>query len=130
MLTRYGYAGAQSVLDEWNYGPSNWGALFHDASATQTYFDSTQNSVGAAFDAAVLIGMEDAPVDIATFYTGTTAMWGLFTAAGGPQKTFFAVPAFSELLKKPKRLSVDTNAQLPDPHPARILTYHRNRPLL
>jgi hypothetical protein len=35
MLMRYGYAGAQSVLDEWNYGPLNWDALFQDASATQ-----------------------------------------------------------------------------------------------
>ena len=106
MLTQYGYAGAQSVLDEWNYGPSNWDALFHDASATRKYFDSTQNSVGAAFDVAVLIGMEDAPVDIATFYTGTTAMWGLFTAAGVPQKPYYAFLAFTELLKSPKRLAV------------------------
>jgi xylan 1,4-beta-xylosidase len=113
MLTRYGYAGAQSVLDEWNYGPSNWGALFHDASATQTYFDSTQNSVGAAFDAAVLIAMEDAPVDIATFYTGTTAMWGLFTAAGVPQKPYYAFLAFTELLESPKRLAVSTAGDSP-----------------
>ena len=113
MLMRYGYAGAQSVLDEWNYGPLNWDALFHDASATQKYFGSTQNSVGAAFDAAVLIGMEDAPVDIATFYTGTTAMWGLFTAAGVPQKPYYAFLAFTELLKSPKRLAVDTAADSP-----------------
>ena len=94
-------------------GPSNWDALFHDAPATQKYFDSTQNSVGAAFDAAVLIGMEDAPVDIATFYTGTTAMWGLFTSAGVPQKPYYAFLAFTELLKGPKRLAVDTAADSP-----------------
>ena len=77
------------------------------------YFGSTQNSVGAAFDAAVLIGMEDAPVDIATFYTGTTAMWGLFTAAGVPQKPYYAFLGFTELLKSPKRLAVDTAADSP-----------------
>jgi hypothetical protein len=113
MLTRYGYAGAESVLDEWNYGPSNWDALFHDASATQKYFDSTQNSVGAAFDAAVLIVMEDAPVDIAIFYTGTTAMWGLFTAVGVPQKPYYAFLAFTDLLKSPKRLAVSTAGDSP-----------------
>ena len=106
LMTQYGYSNAQSILDEWNYGPSNWRTLFIDAAATREYFDTTQNSVGAAFDAAVMIGLEDAHVDIATFYTGTTSMWGLFTSSGSPQKPYYAFLAFSNLLNSPKRLAI------------------------
>jgi xylan 1,4-beta-xylosidase len=108
LMVQYGYADAQSILDEWNYGPSNWDTLFSDAEATRSYFDATQSSIGAAFDAAVLISLQDAHVDIATFYTGTTAMWGLFTPSGSPQKPFYAFLAFSNLLNSPKRLAVTT----------------------
>jgi len=106
MMDQYGYPDAMSILDEWNYGPSNWQALFIDADATRRYFDATQNSLGAAFDAAVLIGLEDAQVDIATFYTGTSSMWGLFTSSGVPQKPYYAFLAFNNLLNSPKRLAV------------------------
>ena len=112
-LHRYGFTDTQSILDEWNYGPANWRALFHDPTATRDYFDATQSSVGAAFDAAVLIGLQEAPVDIATFYTGTTAMWGMFTAAGVPQKPYYAFLAFSELLKSPKRLKATISENRP-----------------
>jgi xylan 1,4-beta-xylosidase len=106
MTVRYGYSEAKSILDEWNYGPSNWQSLFVDADVTRRYFDATQNSVGAAFDAAVLIGLEDAHVDIATLYTGTSSMWGLFTSSGSPQKPYYAFLAFSHLLNSPKRLAM------------------------
>ena len=106
MKAQYGYSEATSILDEWNYGPSDWQSLFVNAEATRRYFDDTQNALGAAFDAAVLIGLEDAHVDIATFYTGTSLMWGLFTPSGVPQKPYYAFLAFSNLLKSPKRLAV------------------------
>ena len=112
MKAQYGYSEATSILDEWNYGPSDWQSLFVNAEATRRYFDDTQNALGAAFDAAVLIGLEDAHVDIATFYTGTSLMWGLFTPSGVPQKPYYAFLAFSNLLKSPKRLAV-TSATSP-----------------
>jgi xylan 1,4-beta-xylosidase len=107
LAVRYGYPKAESILDEWNYGPSKWQKLFVDAQASRTYFDATQDAHGAAFDATVLIGLQDAPVDIATFYSGTTLMWGLFTSSGAPQKPYFAFLAFRRLLDSPNRLSVD-----------------------
>jgi xylan 1,4-beta-xylosidase len=105
LVSQFGYPDAESVLDEWNYAPASWGSLFVNGDATRSYFDATQDSTGAAFDAAMLIALEDAQVDIATFYTGTTAIWGLFTAAGVPQKPYFAFLAFSELLRSPNRLA-------------------------
>jgi hypothetical protein len=55
----------------------------------------------------VLIGLQDAPVDIATYYSGTTLMWGLFTSAGVPQKAYYAFLAFRRLLDSPNRLPVE-----------------------
>ena len=106
LLSQYGYESARSVLDEWNYGPSSWKPLFVDSGATRAYFETTQSEVGAAFDAAVLIALQDAPVDVATIYTGTTAMWGLFTPSGSPQKPYYALLAFTELLQSPRRIAV------------------------
>jgi xylan 1,4-beta-xylosidase len=106
LMVQYGYPNAQSILDEWNYGPSDWKRLFVDADASRTYFDATQNAFGSAFDAAVLIGLQDAPVDIATYYSGTTLMWGLFTSSGAPQKPYFAFLAFRRMLDSPNRLGV------------------------
>lgn len=117
MMAQYGYAGAQSILDEWNFGPLDWQPLFVDADATRTYFDSTQNATGAAFDAAFLMALEDAHVDIATFYTGTSAIWGLFTASGVPQKPYYAFLAFSDLLRSPNRLAQTS----PTTSPVRVI---------
>jgi xylan 1,4-beta-xylosidase len=107
LMVQYGYPNAESILDEWNYGPSDWKRLFVDANASRTYFDATQNAFGAAFDAAVLIGLQDAPVDIATYYSGTTLMWGLFTSSGAPQKAYFAFLAFRRMLDSPNRLGAN-----------------------
>jgi xylan 1,4-beta-xylosidase len=106
MMNKYGFGNAESILDEWNYAPSKGHTLFDDPVATRSYFDATQNGAGAAFDVAVLTQLQDAPVDVATFYTGTTEMWGMFTSSGAPQKPYFAFLAFRQLLDSPNRLAV------------------------
>jgi xylan 1,4-beta-xylosidase len=50
--------------------------------------------------------MQEAPVDIATFFSGTTFMWGLFTASGAPQKAYYAFLAEHRLLESPNRIAV------------------------
>ena len=51
--------------------------------------------------------LQDAPVDIATFYSGTTLMWGPFTSSGAPQKPYYPFLAFRRLLDSPHRVTVD-----------------------
>ena len=106
LMDQYGFTRAKSVLDEWNYGPKNWSVLFHDAAASQAYFRSIQESVGAAYDAAVLIDLQDAPVNVATFYAGTTELWGMFAPWGTPYKPYYAFLAFSKLLRTRNRVAV------------------------
>lgn len=103
---RYGFGNSESILDEWNYGPSNWKKLFVDPQATRKYFDDTQNAFGAAFDSTVMIELQDAPLNIATFFSGTTFMWGLFTSSGAPQKAYYSFLAFRRMLETPERISV------------------------
>ena len=40
--------------------------------------------------------LQDAPVDIATFYSGTTLMWGPFTSSGAPQKPYYPFLEFAD----------------------------------
>jgi hypothetical protein len=106
LLVRYGFPHAESILDEWNLGPADWNVLFKDPGPTRAYFDAMQNSYGAAFNATVLTELQDVPLEIATSYSGTTFMWGLFTSSGAPQKAYYAFLAFRRLLDSPDRLAL------------------------
>ena len=59
---------------------------------------------GAAFAAWALMSLQDAPVDMANYYTAEIQMFGLFNFNGVPQKTFYAFKAFRDLLDTPRRL--------------------------
>ena len=111
LMTQYGFQNAESILDEWNYSPSDWRKMFVDPVATREYFDADENSYGAAFDATVMTDLQDVPVDIATFFSGTTFMWGLFTSSGAPQKPYYAFLAFQRLLDTPRRLAIEATTE-------------------
>ena len=106
-MARYGFLSAESIVDEWNYGPVDWTKLFKDPAASRAYFDGSQDSFGAAFDATVMTDLQDVPVDIATFFSGTTFMWGLFTSSGAPQKAYYSFLAFQRLLETPLRIAIE-----------------------
>jgi len=59
---------------------------------------------GAAFAAWALMSLQDAPVDMANFYTAEIQMFGMFNFNGVPQKTFYAFKAFRNLLDTPRRV--------------------------
>jgi len=105
LMTRYGFGKSQSILDEWNYMPGDWGRLEKDPRYAEAIAQQTKGIAGAAYDAAVLNYLQDSTVDIATFYTGTTTLfWGLFDEYGVPAKPFYSFKAFSELLGTPQRV--------------------------
>jgi xylan 1,4-beta-xylosidase len=109
LMVKYGFGGAQSILDEWNY---SFTGIFdpsqpNQADGNHKYYEITRGEVGAAFDAAVLIALQDAAVDIATFYTGTNMVMGLFTYEGGPTKAYYSFLAFRTLLDSPQRVAVN-----------------------
>lgn len=120
LMDRYGFDSAESILDEWNYtftpifhiDPPKPGQPFSPVNPReiQRYQEWSRGEEGAAFDASVLIALQDAHVDIATFYTGTTmAGTGLFTPNGEATKAYDAFLAFRRLLDTPDRLEVKSS---------------------
>ena len=66
-----GYKAAESHLNEWNYLPDgSWtGIKVKDAAARERWYARLANEEGAAFTAASLIALHDAPVNAANYFT-------------------------------------------------------------
>ncbi len=112
MLDKYGFEKTESHLNEWNYtrapeGVTEFDQMFRAGNEynTQEIFKRLKSEEGASYDAALLIKMQDLPVDIANYYdTATTSFFSLFNMYGVPEKNYYAFKAFSELYKHPSRI--------------------------
>lgn len=103
LLDSRGFTRTQLICDEWNYVES-WDHVSDSWQVIPTLR-------GAAFDAAVMIELQDSPCDIATYYDAQlkfTGSWcGLFgsgkmtvhgtASLAVPRKPFYAFKAFSYL---------------------------------
>jgi hypothetical protein len=92
-LNAYGFAATELHLNEWNY------------------LRARDRIDGAAFANAVLIGLQDTPLDMSNFYTGTVLFgYGIFSAdvrigqALGKNKSYYALRAFALLAKYEDRI--------------------------
>ena len=107
LLVNYGYDQVESHLNEWNYGPAEWDIWGPGRElARRRAFEAQKNEVGAGFVTSTLIELQDAPVDVATYYDGQplALFCGLFDYYGVAQKTFYAMKAFRALLDYPARV--------------------------
>src|SRR5690606_1824799 len=99
MLDEYGFHEAESHFNEWNYMPfppgENWKTMWKNEYVKQDMFERGKSAEGASFAAAMLIGLQDAHVDVANYYDGqpTSIFCGLFNYYGVPQKPFYAFKA-------------------------------------
>ncbi len=114
ILKEYGYEGAESICDEWNY-VRTWENVYPTYQMIRTH-------VGAAFDAAVMCDCQHSPCDILTFYDAQGRMcgsWnglfdlGIMTVHGKPavmnkRKGFYSFKAFGELY----RLGTEVKAEI------------------
>ena len=108
LLDKYGFSKTESVLDEWNYFPGDWHSQEVDAKYRKGLFANQMGGPrGAAFDASVLIDLQDTTVAIADFYQGTNMFWGgLYDEFGVPFKPYYTFKAFKFLLATPQRARV------------------------
>ncbi len=105
MIDKYGFTGAETLLDEWNYFEGGWDKIWTASGiedcgpAREEIFEKQKNMVGAAFTAAAMLRMQTLPVSIATYYDGqpTALFCGLFNIYGNPRKTFYVFKAFKAL---------------------------------
>lgn len=107
LLDAYGFHQTESHCNEWNYLPrEDWMPMTRagQGKVRELWAEEVQGIRGAAFAAWVLMSLQDAPLDMANFYTAEVQMFGMFNMHGVPQKTYYAFNAFSELLKTPNRV--------------------------
>ncbi len=106
-LDEHGFVATESHLNEWNFLPrGDWTPMMQQGQGTkrERWTEEMRGPRGAAFLAWALISLQDAPVDMANFYTAEIQAFGLFNFHGVPQKTFYALRAFRLLLDTPRRV--------------------------
>ena len=100
LLDDNGFAETALELAEWHYAPADWRALYSDPKRKPELMQEVSGENSAAFVAAVLCGMQDAPVDMAYLYCISYMAWGLFDEVlRTPLKNYFALKAFGKMLE-------------------------------
>jgi len=111
MLDGAGFSKAESCLTEWHFTPpgADWRYIMTPADhlkKRQLSVDMT-GSRCAAFTAAVLLLLQDAPLEMANFYNGDDMVFfGLFDRLGVPLKPYYAMLAFSKMVECGERLAL------------------------
>jgi hypothetical protein len=107
VLDTHGFTQTESHCNEWNYLPDeDWRPMTREGQGRirEAWAEKIRGPKGAAFAAWTLMALQDAPVDMADFYTAEVQMFGMFNIHGVPQKTYYAFRAFREMLETPKRV--------------------------
>jgi xylan 1,4-beta-xylosidase len=106
LLDRHGFTSTESHLNEWNFLPGNTWKPIGKTSGTpesrQRFYEEMSGPAGAAFTAAALMQLQDAPLDMVNFFHGANGPFGLFNEHGVRQKNYFAMLAFNTLLRTPR----------------------------
>lgn len=113
LLDGHGFTNTPSHLNEWNYLPrGDWAPMLPagQGESRERMFAAIGGAEGAAFVAATLLRLQDAPVEMANYFSADNQGFGLFTAAGAPRLNYHAFLAFRELLDTPVRLVVSGDA--------------------
>ena len=107
VLDEHGFNRTESHFNEWNYLPNeDWRPMMKEGQGMmrEQWSAEMRGPRGAAFAAWALMSLQDAPVDMANFYTAEIQMFGMFNFNGVPQKNFYAFKAFRALLDTPQRV--------------------------
>ena len=112
-LDARGFTKTEIHLNEWRYAPG-WGDLTpkraEDWATVPAFFKRATGGKGAAYAAAVLVRMQDEPIDMMNFYTADTSPWSMFGTFGIRTPVYHAFVAFNEVAKRPARAACDVAA--------------------
>ena len=110
ILDSLGFAKTELVLSEWHHADFDWTRYDRDRDYHYVVDDTIMNNVDSAvFIPEVLCGLQDTPVDLATYYSATTFEWGFFNRKVKPNKCYYGMLAFSRLAQYPDRLPVQAD---------------------
>ena len=107
LLDSKGFTETENHLNEWNFLPGNtWAPLAASATpiARQACYQEMTGAPGAAFVAASLLELQDAPIDVCNLFHGELGGFGIFTEHGVPLKSYQALRAFQGLVETPRRV--------------------------
>lgn len=109
VLDAYGFTKTELHFNEWNYLPGGkmdplWS---RDGEQMTRFFAGIGSMSATAYDACMLMAMQDSPVDMMNYYSGDTSFFGMFTTYGLPKKPYYAFLAFKALVDHPLRVRVD-----------------------
>ena len=114
LLDECGFQKTESHLNEWHYFNVDWKdvmpgnqphATLDDFAKVRKLMADTVGPEGAAFTAAVLMRLQDCPVDVANYYCADYNPFSMFDSFGIPSKTYYVFKAFNELAKTHDRVT-------------------------
>jgi xylan 1,4-beta-xylosidase len=99
LLDEHGLKATESHLNEWNYLPGGkWdGMMAKEFAVRERWHTRLNGAEGAAFVVSTLTHLQDAPVDVANYFTAEAPGMGLFSPHGTPSRAFGAFRAFKEM---------------------------------
>ena len=110
LLDEYGFKETESWCTEWKPIISGWKRIRWRKNTprhtVRDAFAENRNHEAAAFMASALLQMQDAPVDMAFYYSADDSPWGMFDVFGEPGRSYFAMKAFNQFLQAPDRVTV------------------------
>ncbi|MEI6809867.1 MAG: hypothetical protein WCN95_14210 [bacterium] len=114
VLDEYGFTRTELHFNEWNYLPGGqmnplWS---RDGEQMTRFFAGIGTMHAAAYDACMLLAMQDTPVDMMNYYSGDNSFFGMFTTYGLPKKPYYSFLAFKAMVDHPIR--VDLQGGKPD----------------
>lgn len=110
VLDLHGFAKSELHLAEWHYIPDAlWGELFGEPERRQRVWETINSLDSAAFVVAALTGLQDTPLDMANYYTGSTLRWGFYDPYGVRNPCYYAMKAFSLLAAYEQRIAVSVS---------------------
>ncbi len=99
LMDEYGFSDKMSIITEWN--------IWKEESEPYEIFEKERS---ASFIASALTYLQDAKVDIATFYRGDSWPWGgIFKDDGTPRKAYYVFIALGEILENSFRVNCSTD---------------------
>lgn len=111
LLDEYGFENTELHYNEWHYYPGSWSMARKSRTYRASYDKVLTGSDSAAFNCAVLSGLQDTPIMMANYYTGTVtpgSSWGIFDSTSLlPNKNYFSLMAFNLMTKYETRLAAD-----------------------
>jgi hypothetical protein len=108
LLDKFGFCRTELNLNEWHYLPGGWDH-FEDKHHRSKLYAEMNGPDGAAFNAAVLTGWQDTPLDLSNHFNGAVLPpWGILDVFGIPMKNFYGFLSFSLLGKCDERLAADS----------------------